>query len=58
MPQHFELTTIEQEQIERNLRMYCPLIDDPDFVYVNAASTDITKTWRKFGWRPLNEKTN
>lgn len=58
MSQPFELTTAEQEDINFNLRMYCPLIDDPDFVYVDSASTDITKTWRKFGWRPLNEKTN
>lgn len=58
MTQHFELTTTEQEEIERNLRMYCPLIDDPYFVYYDSASTDITRTWRKFGWRPLEELKN
>lgn len=29
---------------------------DPDFVYTPAAATDITKTWRKFGWVPLSEQ--
>ena len=28
---------------------------DPKFKYVSAAETDIQATWRKFGWRPLNE---
>jgi hypothetical protein len=28
---------------------------DPNFKYVPAAATDIQATWRKFGWRPLNE---
>jgi len=29
---------------------------DPDWVYVPSAATDITKTWRKFGWVPLAEQ--
>lgn len=29
---------------------------DSQFKYVPAASTDITQTWRKFGWKPLAEK--
>ena len=28
---------------------------DPRFKYVSAAATNIQDTWRKFGWRPLNE---
>lgn len=31
---------------------------DPDFKYVCAVATDIQQTWRKFGWRPLNEMSN
>jgi hypothetical protein len=36
-------------------RKPCPLVDDPTFVYYNSASTDVTRTWRKFGWKPMNE---
>jgi hypothetical protein len=37
-------------------RLKCPLVDDPSFEYVPAAKTDITQTWRKFGWKPLAER--
>jgi len=29
---------------------------DPGFKYVPATSTDVTQTWRKYGWKPLAEK--
>jgi hypothetical protein len=28
----------------------------PNFVYVPAAKTDVTRTWRKYGWKPQGEK--
>lgn len=27
-------------------------ITDPNFMYIKAAFTDITKVWRKYGWTP------
>ena len=36
-------------------RLPCPLVDDPNFKYVPAAATDVTKTWRKLGWKPMEE---
>jgi len=33
----------------------CPLRNDPTFVYVPAASTDVQKTWLKFGWSPPSQ---
>jgi hypothetical protein len=32
-------------------------ITDPAFVYRPAAATDITITWRKFGWVPKNHSS-
>lgn len=29
---------------------------DPKFKYVPAAATDVTQTWKKFGWVPIKEK--
>lgn len=31
---------------------------DPKFKYVPAVATDVQLTWRKFGWRPLDEMPN
>lgn len=28
---------------------------DPNFKYINLAATNVQETWRKFGWKPLNE---
>jgi hypothetical protein len=31
---------------------------DPNFTSVPAAATDVQATWRKFGWKPLDEMPN
>ena len=31
-------------------------ITDPAFKYVPAKDTDITQTWKRFGWVPTKEK--
>lgn len=50
-PLSFDLIEPEFES-----RLPCPLTDDPSFVYYNSASTDVTRTWRKHGWKPLSEQ--
>jgi hypothetical protein len=46
---------LEDPQAPTKPRLPCPLLDDKSFVYTNSASTDVQKTWRKFGWKPLAE---
>jgi len=29
---------------------------DKKFVYVPASATDVTQTWKKFGWQPIENK--
>lgn len=31
-------------------------VTDPRFEYTPSEKTDVTKTWRKFGWVPLTSK--
>jgi aryl carrier-like protein len=31
-------------------------ICDPNFIYHNSSDTDVQRTWRKFGWTPINEQ--
>ena len=46
---------LENPQTPTKPKLPCPLVNDPTFVYYNAASTDVTRTWRKNGWKPLAE---
>jgi hypothetical protein len=49
--------TYELHDPQDKPRLPCPINDDPTFKYtsITVAPTDVTKTWRKFGWKPLAE---
>lgn len=50
-----KLKAIKMEHREQTT--YKPVgILDPNFKYVPAAATDITQTWRRFGWKPIERK--
>jgi hypothetical protein len=30
---------------------------DSKFIYYNASQTDVTRTWKRFGWVPVERKS-
>jgi hypothetical protein len=41
------------EVLEKRPRARCL---DPDWEYTPSGNTDVTKVWRKYGWKPLAER--
>lgn len=31
-------------------------VGHPKFIWYGAAATDVQRTWRRFGWKPVNVK--
>ena len=47
----------ETKQIEQPSKVPLAVrLLNPNFKYVPAAATDITQTWRRFGWTPIENK--
>ena len=48
-------STDEAQPVIRYLSNAVPVVplNHPDFVYYPAAATDVTRTWRRFGWTPI-----
>lgn len=49
-----KMKTIEAPAPQKETRPQTIL--DPNFKYVPAAATDVTQTWRRFGWTPIEKK--
>lgn len=50
------LKVVDREQRSAKAVAQPTSILDPNFKYFNAASTDVTRTWKRFGWVPPSEK--
>jgi hypothetical protein len=50
-----KLKVVEQEHREQT--EVRPSLLDKNFKYRNSADTDVQRTWRRFGWTPI-EKQN
>lgn len=50
-----KLKAIKMEHREQTIVRPTNILD-PNFKYVPAAATDVTQTWRKFGWTPIERK--
>ena len=35
-----------------------PTLPDSNFIYHNSSDTDVQRTWRQFGWTPIEENKN
>jgi hypothetical protein len=44
------------EQHHREQTEVRPSILNKDFKYHNSADTDVQRTWRRFGWTPLERR--
>ena len=33
-------------------------LTDSNFIYHNSSDTDVQRTWRQFGWTPIEENKN
>lgn len=55
MKKQSKLKAVKQEH--RAQTEYRPSILDKSFKYYCAADTDVQRTWRRFGWTPV-EKQN
>lgn len=46
------LGTLSARHRRRNAQLQEAKNKDPDWVYVPSNKTDVTQTWKKYGWKP------
>lgn len=55
MKQTNKLRVVVEKQLRKQEQQPATLFD-PNFKYYCAADTDVQRTWKRFGWTPLENR--
>lgn len=53
--EQFTQTVAAEEEQRQPAKSEIPLTDNK-FIYRNSSQTDVQSTWKRFGWKPVEQK--